>query len=689
MTIATDNNRNSYTANGTNTTFAYTFKVFNANDLAVYIGSVVQSSYSVTGAGDDNGGNIIFTTAPASGEIVTIVRDEPFTQEIDYVEGDDFPADAHEQGLDRSVLRDLTLKEQIDRCVSLGVANTISPVLPDPDANKIIGWNAAGNQLENKVNNGSSQEVTALGGTTPITNGVRASYFLTPYDFGAVGDGVANDSAALRNLFASSSTMIYMAPGTYRVQMEPSETVGVIISDTPGRKIFGPGVITATTTVFVAFRNYAEYCNITLNIHGNNKIGFGVRSDAINCVIKECVIKYLFSDDFSATAISCNLSGYDGSVIITDNIIQSVEATTAQGGNGLARGVSLNADRNMTATCIVSGNVISDLKGTEGDSITVFSKSGSDYLDFPVLISDNAITGWTRRAVKVQANKVKTDNNNIRNIYDSAADVPNLQSTIDMVQGDGHTITNNRFDNCKFGNHFSINSTGETLNNNTIKNNEIYGIGAETTGNLAYIDMNGSNLDISGNTIHAPDFVGNAFVVAGANQVHFFGNNMNAVSGSTLLIESNNTDVINRNNTLNGAYYGNDRSSGVGATTFDNVAAPTLNTNDVYYSVVDGFCTAEFILDWSGLDITDTSPIEIRIPSAIRPPGISVNFAVNLRESTGFVMAAGDYGIYGGPNTGGDALIFSDKDKNLYTYDGGQIQASGSLIINATWRVGS
>lgn len=176
MAISSSTSRNQYTANGSNTTFAYSFKVFDDDDLDVYVDNTLKSKttdYSVTGVGNASGGNIIFTTAPANAAIVTIVRDEPFVQEIEYVEGDDFPAAAHEEGLDRSLLRDLTLKETLDRALTIPVTSSLTTVeLPTPEANTLLGWNGDATELVNVTLNPVTTGNTSIAGTLSATGAV-------------------------------------------------------------------------------------------------------------------------------------------------------------------------------------------------------------------------------------------------------------------------------------------------------------------------------------------------------------------------------------------------------------------------------------------------------------------------------------------------------------------------------------
>ena len=71
MTVSSSTNRVSYSGNGTLTTFAYTFKVFDQGDLTVILRSstgtetvqTITTHYTVTGVGDVGGGNVVFVTS--------------------------------------------------------------------------------------------------------------------------------------------------------------------------------------------------------------------------------------------------------------------------------------------------------------------------------------------------------------------------------------------------------------------------------------------------------------------------------------------------------------------------------------------------------------------------------------------------------------------------------------------------
>jgi len=110
MTVSTATSFNSYAGNGSTTSFAYAFKIFQDSNLVVTLVNdttgvettqTLTTDYTVTGAGSDSGGSVVFGTAPALGNTVVIRRVLPVTQETNYVPNDPFPAEAHEDALDK------------------------------------------------------------------------------------------------------------------------------------------------------------------------------------------------------------------------------------------------------------------------------------------------------------------------------------------------------------------------------------------------------------------------------------------------------------------------------------------------------------------------------------------------------------------------------------------------------------
>lgn len=158
MTVSSTTVKNSYSGNGSTTQFAYTFKIFADTDLQVIIRSstgtettkTLTTHYTVSGAGDASGGNVTFTSGntPATGETVVIRRGVPQTQAIDYIANDPFPAESHEEGLDRATMTIQQMQEEVTRSIKLSKTNTMTStefaVGATDRANKILAFDGNG-----------------------------------------------------------------------------------------------------------------------------------------------------------------------------------------------------------------------------------------------------------------------------------------------------------------------------------------------------------------------------------------------------------------------------------------------------------------------------------------------------------------------------------------------------------------
>ena len=158
MTVSSTTVKNSYSGNGSTTSFNYTFKIFANSDLQVIIRSstgtettkTITTHYTVSGAGNTNGGSVTFTSGniPANGETVVLRRNVPQTQAIDYIANDPFPAETHEEGLDRATMTTQQVQEELDRSIKLSRTNTMTStefaVGATDRASKVLGFDANG-----------------------------------------------------------------------------------------------------------------------------------------------------------------------------------------------------------------------------------------------------------------------------------------------------------------------------------------------------------------------------------------------------------------------------------------------------------------------------------------------------------------------------------------------------------------
>lgn len=157
MTVSSTTTKNSYSGDGSTTVFSYTFKIFDEDDIAVILRDdttgtettqTITTHYSVSGVGSAGGGNITFVTAPASGKTVVLLRATPLTQLTDYTPNDPFPAEAHEDALDKLTFLTQQIQEELDRSIKISRTNTMTSteftVGASDRASKILAFDGNG-----------------------------------------------------------------------------------------------------------------------------------------------------------------------------------------------------------------------------------------------------------------------------------------------------------------------------------------------------------------------------------------------------------------------------------------------------------------------------------------------------------------------------------------------------------------
>jgi hypothetical protein len=120
--------------------FAYPFRILAEADLVVSEYATLTSSlttktlnsdYVVSGVGVSGGGNVTLTgsyTSLSTYSQLVIQRVMDLTQETDYVANDAFPAETHEQALDKLTMITQQLQEQLDRAVLAEVTQTTTSI---------------------------------------------------------------------------------------------------------------------------------------------------------------------------------------------------------------------------------------------------------------------------------------------------------------------------------------------------------------------------------------------------------------------------------------------------------------------------------------------------------------------------------------------------------------------------------
>lgn len=269
MTVSAQTPVNSSTGNGVTTVFPYTFKIIAAADLEVTVDGVVKTlttDYTVSGAGDDAGGNVTFITAPANGATVVRRRNMAFTRTVDYQVQGDLRSDVLNPDQDAAVLMAQQLSEGISRTLQYPVQDAgISNALPAKVARqgRVLGFNATTGapeattvtqtQLESAVAaaylGGAASTLDALAfvqsGTGAVSRTAQAKMrdVVSVKDFGAVCDW--NGSTG------TDDTQAVQAAVT------AAQTAGGGAIEIPGRcKITAPMVLSGAAPVWIVGKGW-------------------------------------------------------------------------------------------------------------------------------------------------------------------------------------------------------------------------------------------------------------------------------------------------------------------------------------------------------------------------------------------------------------------------------------------------
>lgn len=113
MTVTVQIPYNTLVGDGTLTTFVFTYGLTEEYDLYVKVDGelmVEWSDYTIENW-DKDGGEIEFAEPPADGAVVMIYRFTTRSQEIDYLTGEPFELETHEEGFDKfmRILQELIL----------------------------------------------------------------------------------------------------------------------------------------------------------------------------------------------------------------------------------------------------------------------------------------------------------------------------------------------------------------------------------------------------------------------------------------------------------------------------------------------------------------------------------------------------------------------------------------------------
>lgn len=281
---------NEHTGNGVAVAFAYGFTLLDEADLVVEVGGVATSAYSVSGLGNTGGGTVTMDSAPASGASVLLKREIALTRSADYQTNGDLQAATLNDDLDRLWMAIQGVSSDVGSALRSETPDVLD-LLPGPSsrANKLQGYDSDGQPVLVAPTSGdatdlalqlrSTDDGTEGGGQIghsdlidyddDTVSGRVQQLGVTAKSCGAVGDGNANDYAAILAMLTAHKNVLF-TEGTYHLgDWSTSDRIFDLTARGDGLRIETEGDVEFTVNTT------ANVNPVVFYLRGNNNSFFG------------------------------------------------------------------------------------------------------------------------------------------------------------------------------------------------------------------------------------------------------------------------------------------------------------------------------------------------------------------------------------------------------------------------------
>jgi len=258
-----------YQGNAVTDTFAYSARVFATADIAVdiitratdaLVETLVLASghYTVTIAANGTASIVVAAGKIPSGTQDILVRRAVARAQSEVLPtGTVFPTQAVESALDKLTVISQDIQEEVGRAIKLPVTSSLtSVVLPNPGADRVIGWNATATELENKTPN-TSAYLSVSPFMQTVLDDTTAAVARTTLGSTTVGDAVfvATTAAVARTALGVGSNLaseVAIASAT-TTDLGTAATNVVLINGVVTITGFGSAALTSTPIYFIRF----------------------------------------------------------------------------------------------------------------------------------------------------------------------------------------------------------------------------------------------------------------------------------------------------------------------------------------------------------------------------------------------------------------------------------------------------
>jgi hypothetical protein len=153
MTLSTTTNKAVFEGTGTTGPFPFLFPFTDDSEISVFTVlenvamDIDDSGYTLTGAGDPDGGSVTTIDIVPEGTTLVVMRVLALDQTTDLVNQGPFYAETHEDTFDRLAMQIQQLKEEVNRCLRMPKGMLSDQELSADRAGCYLGFDTNGNVI--------------------------------------------------------------------------------------------------------------------------------------------------------------------------------------------------------------------------------------------------------------------------------------------------------------------------------------------------------------------------------------------------------------------------------------------------------------------------------------------------------------------------------------------------------------
>ena len=176
MTIHVEDSSVRYVGDGSQTVFAFNFRIFKTDNLHVYVDGTEQvSGYDVFNSEEETGSYVTFDDPPVNQAVIYMERVLPYQQLLDLIAFDRFPAESMEKALDYLCLLTQQNEREAGNIIQAdpSIPDDVDMTMPPPGDGEFFKYTDDGKAIETADITKIDKEVIAIATDQEMIDGLQ------------------------------------------------------------------------------------------------------------------------------------------------------------------------------------------------------------------------------------------------------------------------------------------------------------------------------------------------------------------------------------------------------------------------------------------------------------------------------------------------------------------------------------